>query len=156
MFVRGNRRTRTCRDPYVQSSTRLGEHVDLREFIRYNLDLPLTFTWIDEQGDECCGTGFTRDISSGGMYVFSDSHPDEATPVRCSVLLPRLDGAESMGGIEAVGRVVRRGLREHVADEPAGFALVGDCMVLCMRVNRSEYLLKKQKEEARNETKYVS
>jgi hypothetical protein len=131
---------------------RLGGHVELREFIRYNLDLPLTFTWINEQGDECHGTGFTRDISSGGMYVFSDSYPDETTPVRCSVLLPRLDGAESMGGIEALGRVVRRAAREPLADEPAGFALIGDCMVLCMRVNCSEYLLKKQREEARIET----
>ena len=135
---------------------RLGGHVDLREFVRYNLDLPLTFTWADEQGNECHGTGFTRDISSGGMYVFSDACPDEATSVRCSVLLPRLDGAESMGGIEALGRVVRRGAGEQYFDEPAGFALIGDCMVLCMRAHCRAYLLEKQKEDSRRAVRYVA
>jgi hypothetical protein len=122
--------------------------VDLRESVRYSLDLPLTFAWTDKHGRARQGTGFTRDISSGGMYVFSDCCPDEAASVRCSVLLPRLDGADSMGGIEAVGRVVRRGNPERSSDEPDGFALIGDCMVLSLRASSKASLAEK---EERNE-----
>jgi hypothetical protein len=125
--------------------------VELRASVRYSLDLPLTFAWKDNDGHERHGAGFTRDISSGGMYVFSDLCPEEAVIVRCSLLLPRLDGADSMGGIEAIGRVIRRGARDRCLDEPAGFAVMGDCMFLSLRATAKARLLEREEQHEQHQ-----
>jgi hypothetical protein len=46
--------------------------MERREQTRYGVRAPVGFEWIDK-GALCRGQGFTRDISSNGMFIYSNS-----------------------------------------------------------------------------------
>jgi len=70
------------------------------------MHVPVIFHWGDE-GRINGGTGFTRDISTGGVFVLSPIAPPVGTPVVLEVHLPPL-GASGPGlHVQSAGRVVR-------------------------------------------------
>jgi hypothetical protein len=101
--------------------------VDLRRAVRYRLDLPVTFRWSVEFGGDCIGMGFTRDISSSALFVFSEQCPPPDVYVSCEVMLPRLQGP-GYCQIIAKGRVVRT--EQDLQPRIHGFALAGDMLML--------------------------
>jgi hypothetical protein len=73
---------------------------------RYLINVPVVFHWSCE-GQVNGGTGFTRDISAGGVYVFSSTVPPVGSPVAMEVRLPPLAASGPGLRLQAEGHVVR-------------------------------------------------
>ena len=95
--------------------------MELRKRARSPLDLGVTFQWTND-GQDNFGAGSTRDISAGGMFVFSENCPPCNAQLICEVTAPRSRSAGSLQ-IKASGRVVRV---EDSQSGKRGFAVFGD------------------------------
>jgi hypothetical protein len=77
-----------------------------RNHQRYDLKATLSFSWMDEDGALYWHQGFTRDISAGGVFVWTDRVPPPRANVQIEIfvssLLPR-----SILVIRGEGQVVR-------------------------------------------------
>jgi hypothetical protein len=94
-----------------------------RDFKRLPMHAAVVFFWSDSAGAWQQGEGVTRDISTGGMFVWTDSLPQAGARIVVSVLLPRLDVTPVRMQVE--------GLVRHVRElECAGFGLHSDEVVL--------------------------
>jgi hypothetical protein len=74
-----------------------------RTSIRFPLEAPVTFSWMDENGSRQHGEGSSRDISEGGAFVFALVCPAVGSSVELRVPLEGLDTTR----IDLAGRVVR-------------------------------------------------
>jgi hypothetical protein len=102
-----------------------GEGVENRSTVRYQLRVPVLFSWENAQTRPREAGGFTRDMSIAGAYIICDVATDRP-PIHSSVavrlLLPPLEeGAHSIP-LSAEARVVRLGSKS----EDSGFAIVAD------------------------------
>jgi hypothetical protein len=89
---------------------------------RYDLRLPVLFSWTDRSGNVQKQGGFTRNISLDGLYVEGDVCPPVGASVTVEVLLPiahRLTAKSAR--LVATMRVVRVSCAKHMQ----GFAAVG-------------------------------
>jgi hypothetical protein len=94
---------------------------------RYELELPVTFRWRDQQGHERVGAGFTHDVSAMGMFIFSSDLPPRDGILHCEIKLPRLRDAGCVPVLVS-GKVVRI---ETGADwRQQGFAVSGEMLQL--------------------------
>jgi hypothetical protein len=91
--------------------------------VRYSLCLPLVFEWTDQSGTLIQQAGFTRDISTAGLYVSCSSSPPVNSTLRLQIVFPANQGIlrESLS-LTATAQVVR----SASAGELAGFAAVGE------------------------------
>jgi PilZ domain-containing protein len=97
--------------------------MERRRTVRYNLCLPLIFEWTDQNGTVIQEAGFTRDVSTSGVYVSCVNSPPINSILRLQIALPPNK------------QVLPDGLRLNVAaevlrfatdGEVAGFAAVGE------------------------------
>ena len=78
-----------------------------RHISRLPLKVPVIFRWRDRQGTRCRGNGFTRDLSSEGMFVVSDRCPPAGAAIKLNLILPALS-REALGlRMAGQGRVLR-------------------------------------------------
>lgn len=96
--------------------------VDRREQTRYGVRAPVDFEWID-RGVPHRGRGLTRDISSKGMFIISDSEPPEKSDVQVEVSFPRDEKAPSNLHLSSKALVVRVERPKSFA-EVRGFAIL--------------------------------
>ncbi len=99
----------------------LGNTVQPRRAVRFQMRLPVVFRCVDEHGNSCPGSGFTRDIGTGGLFVYSATPPALDAVVDLEVLLPLHEGGQGTR-LQASGKVVRV---EGQGDR-AGFAAISD------------------------------
>ena len=99
----------------------IGDVVQSRKALRFPMRVPVIFRWIDEQGHTSQGAGFTRDISTAGLFVYSATPPPADAAVNLEVLLPLHEGGQGTR-LEGPGRVVR----VEGQGERAGFAATSD------------------------------
>ncbi len=90
--------------------------MERRRWKRYDVRVPVVFTWRDPTGADHHGSGTTADISSMGVFVVCEQAvPPVLSPVSLQVLVPSL--ATRGKRLESAGTVVR------VKGKPAsGFA----------------------------------
>ena len=94
-----------------------------RKAVRYTLCLPVIFKWTDEGGSPVQEGGFTRDISTGGLYINCPKLPPIQTPLALEILLPPNKKVLSERlKLEATVEIVRVGTDA----EEQGFAAVGE------------------------------
>jgi hypothetical protein len=67
--------------------------LERREQIRFGVRALVKFEWIDGQGTRHQEQGFTRDISSRGMFIFSDSLPPTKADLQAEVFFGGIAGA---------------------------------------------------------------
>jgi hypothetical protein len=67
-----------------ETSRNGGSCLEQREHIRYRVRAHVDFEWMDE-GVLRRGRGLTRDISSKGMFIYSDSEPPPKADLRVNV-----------------------------------------------------------------------
>lgn|SRR5690349_21641907 len=103
--------------------------------MRYQLDLPVTFRWKDEQGQQRVGAGFTHDVSARGLFIFSDDVPEQDRWLSCEIKLPRLRESGCVP-VMVAGRVVRKGTGTDWRKR--GFAVVGQMLQLCNELSSDE------------------
>jgi hypothetical protein len=92
--------------------------VDLRQNKRYRLKVSVTFSWEQPDGSKARGEGYTRDISSSGVFVLTSDRLPSGTAVRLEVALPSLREKTSGTSLQTQGHVVR--------SEEIGFAAAAD------------------------------
>jgi hypothetical protein len=87
---------------------RSGTETDRRKTVRYSLRFPVLFRWIENETEERQGGGFSRDVSSGGIYVACDREcPPLNAKVRLEVLVPSAASEAVALKLTASGDVVR-------------------------------------------------
>ncbi len=101
----------------------IGYVVENRKFARYQLDLPVTFSWKDAEGRSRSGSGVIRDISAGGVFILAGASPPDGSAIRYETVLPQLEELFPSLRMEVEGRVLRA---EGTAEEKefSGFAAV--------------------------------
>ena len=62
--------------------------VEARNYNRYRLEVPVTFSWTDAQQTQQQGKGKTRDLSVRGAYIFATNLPPLNTSIGLNALLP--------------------------------------------------------------------
>ena len=101
-----------------------------RKFLRVPVGTRAVFTWGSQEGAEKRGKGVTRDISAGGIYLYTKTPPPVGSSIKLDMLLPKVRGAMEALRMKVMGRVVR----VHPPDEEerriSGFAAVTDRFVL--------------------------
>jgi hypothetical protein len=94
-----------------------------RKAVRYKLCLPVIFKWTDERGRPVQEGGFTRDISTVGLYISCPNLPPIQTLLALEILLPPNKKVLSERlKLEATVEIVRVGTDA----EEQGFAAVGE------------------------------
>src|SRR5436309_10214256 len=106
----------------VTSIRATGDAVQQRKSVRFHIRLPVIFRWNDEQGGRQQNGGFTRDISTGGLFVYSLIPPPSGVSVELEVMLPALEESGHGLRLRSEGRV----LRIERKCEHTGFAATGD------------------------------
>lgn len=85
---------------------------------RFELQLPVVYSWTDERGTSHQAGGFTRDISTEGVYIVASQRPPNGAVLRLEATLPPLEQAAEPLPLRALGLVRRVDAR--------GFALTSD------------------------------
>ena len=101
----------------------------LRRFARFKLEVPVLFSWRDENGSRRRARGYTRDLSPGGMYLVSPRCPPLGATVGLDAFLPPLSELAPPWRMHYHGRVVRSEPRPP-GQGPGGFAAVSNEVVL--------------------------
>jgi hypothetical protein len=84
-----------------------GEGLQQRTSVRYRLRVPVICNWTGPGGRLRCD-GFTRDISTQGVFVLCSTPPALGTAVVIELVFPPLEATSGVGPrLKAVGRVVR-------------------------------------------------
>jgi hypothetical protein len=96
--------------------------MELRKRVRYRLGTKAVFAWEDPKGNQLKGRGVTRDISLGGVFIFSSECPAVGKTVRLNVFLPPCQKSAPATRIATKGTVVRI---DHPpeGDNVSGFAV---------------------------------
>ena len=102
--------------------------MDRRRTTRYKLSAPVNFSWRNPGGSHHRGQGFTRDISSDGTFVLTDTCPPPGVLIQIEVLFPAME-KDSVLKMRAQGEVLRV---EAIAggDTNRGFAAICKSFVL--------------------------
>lgn len=80
--------------------------MERREQTRYRMAAEVTFTWLDSDGTNAKSSGRTRDISSKGMFIYSNVQPPEKADVQLELAFrPTKETQEFAMHVD--GRVVR-------------------------------------------------
>ncbi len=100
----------------------IGVRVEQRKSTRYSMRVPVNFQCSHQQQIMQAGTGFTRDISNEGVFVFSPAAPPVGIAIALEVHLPALAASGPTLRLQGEGHVVRV---EGTAKD-AGFAAVAN------------------------------
>jgi hypothetical protein len=97
--------------------------MERRRAVRYKLCLPLLFKWTDKSGTFMQEAAFTRDISTGGLFVTCANCPPIGATLSLEIMLPPNSEIRSHGlRLDATVHVVR--IASPI--EEKGFASAGD------------------------------
>ena len=93
---------------------------DRRKGSRYEVRVPIRFSWKGFSGAWFHGEGITRDVSVTGAYVYTHTRPPMNAVLHAEILLPRASGR---GDIRAECEMhVRRVDQDLRGSRRAGFA----------------------------------
>ena len=102
---------------------------EMRGAVRYAVQAPAFFTWSDLKSRVHRGEGLTRDVSSRGLYVWSEEGPPAGVVVDVEVLLPRFHEKTPGLRIEGRGRVTRVDSRLEKTPQ-IGFGVSSEIFIL--------------------------
>ena len=96
--------------------------MERRDYTRYGVRALVDFEWMDE-GVPQRGHGITRDISTKGMFIYSDVEPPEKADLCVNVFFRDVSPVPTKLSMRATGLVIRlepaTGFGEH-----RGFAIL--------------------------------
>jgi hypothetical protein len=85
----------------------LGNGLEQREQFRFGLRALVKFEWFDGVGVLHQEEGVTRDISSKGMFIFSNSQPPAKVDLRAEVFFSCMAGADTILELRVRALVLR-------------------------------------------------
>ena len=107
--------------------------MERREHTRYGVRAPVDFEWVDG-GVTRRGHGLTRDISTKGMFVYSDIEPPAKADLRVEVSFRNVTSLTTNLQMRAKGLVIRVEPATNAAS-PKGFAILNRSYELRNDVN---------------------
>lgn len=102
--------------------------MERRGATRFRLRLAVVFSWRDEQGIVQGSEGWSRDLSSRGIYVRADIVPPVGVAVEMNVFLPEPGYQIRAAEIHAKGLVVR--VDRRAGTQSSGFAAMNHTVLL--------------------------
>jgi hypothetical protein len=97
--------------------------MERREQIRFGVHAAVDFEWLDEEGVRQQGRGLTRDISSKGLFIYSDSQPPPRADLQVEVFFASITGANTNLQLRSRALVLR-GEPAMERGERHGFAVL--------------------------------
>lgn len=94
--------------------------MERRQHTRYSVRARVNFKWQDG-GILYIGSGLTRDISSNGMFIYSDSAPPEKADIELDISFHSAANADTNLQMSAAALVIRV---EGAAEGHSGFAVL--------------------------------
>jgi hypothetical protein len=107
------------------------ESLERRRQIRFGLRAPVHFSWTDRSGAIHKGDGFSRDISSHGVYVYAEWHvqPQSDADIKVDILLHSSSEAQRSVHMSGEAKVIR--VEPSATDEHSGgFVAASDSFVV--------------------------
>ena len=104
-----------------------GSVMERRGATRFRLRLAVVFSWRDEHGIVQGSEGWSRDLSSRGIYVRAEMVPPVGAAVEMNVFLPEPGYQIRAAELHAKGRVVR--VDRHTSTQ-SGFAAMNHTVLL--------------------------
>ena len=112
---------KSSRTTLLSGTARKREYrLERSDHTRYSVRAPVAFEWI-ENGEPRSGRGLTRDISSEGMFIYSDSEPPAKVEIQVEVFLGVSSEPPTKLRLKAKSLVVRTEVRP---DTLHGFAVL--------------------------------
>jgi hypothetical protein len=102
--------------------------MERRGATRFRLRLAVVFSWRDEQGIVQGSEGWSRDLSSRGIYVRADMVPPAGATVEMNVFLPEPGYQIRAAELHAKGLVVR--IDRRAGTQSSGFAAMNHTVLL--------------------------
>jgi hypothetical protein len=96
--------------------------IERRRAIRYPLQLPASFSWVDEGGIVRQGGGRTRNISEKGAFVDAPVCPPIYSSVELHFSLPALPDSNRGMNVQHTGETIRLEATEQ-GEQSWGFAI---------------------------------
>jgi hypothetical protein len=97
--------------------------MERRRAVRYKLCLPLLFKWTDGSRDPIQEAAFTRDISTGGVFISCVKCPPVGATLSLEIMLPPNSEIRSHAlRLDATAQVIRIASER----EERGFGVTGD------------------------------
>lgn len=97
--------------------------MERRTKVRYKLCAPVLLEWTDATGSVIRQGGFSRDISTGGLYIYCSKQPNINQSALCEVLLP-LNRERHFSGLRL--KAVINVVRIETEKKETGFAGTGE------------------------------
>lgn len=99
--------------------------MDLRKLLRVPVAVSAVVSWADPTGRLQRTSAVTKDMSSKGMFLFSDSPPPVGSSIQLEIPLPLLRYAETSVRVKADAKVVRiQPPLQGEEDLSSGFAVI--------------------------------
>jgi hypothetical protein len=105
-----------------------GNVMERRGATRFRLRLAVVFSWRDEHGTVQGSEGWSRDLSSRGIYVRADRVPPIGAAVEMNVFLPEPGYQIRAAELHAKGLVVR--IDRRAGAQSSGFAAMNHTVLL--------------------------
>ena len=102
--------------------------MELRKHIRFQVEVPIFFSWKDPRGIRQEGRGYTRDISPRGVFVYTEEIPPVGTYLSYEALFPALGKASTGLRMQVDGQVLR--VEPAAESRGGGFATIGEKFAL--------------------------
>jgi len=109
----------------------ISKPIERRRFIRYEMNVPVIFSWQGARGERVDGEGIARDIGMTGAYIFSSTCPPVGAVLQVEFLLPKPSG-KGETRIEGELRVLRV---ENNAFANGGSGFAGESLNLSLLAN---------------------
>ena len=81
--------------------------MNLRKATRYPLSCPALYRWASSEGLPQNGTGITRDVGVGGVFVQGDRSPPVGAQIELNIALPNCEDTGFGMRLRGVGSVLR-------------------------------------------------
>ncbi len=104
-----------------------------RKFRRMKIEVPVLISWPDSPS--VSADGFTRDVSSSGMFIITNSAPPLGSLVKLAVLVKRPSTQTSDLRITTSGRVLR--IETTTVNDTYGFAVQTESRLALSKVKNS-------------------
>jgi hypothetical protein len=113
-----------------KTTLNLGGCLERREQIRFGIHAVVDFEWLDGEGVRQQGQGLTRDISSKGLFIYSDFQPPAKADLQVEVFFDSVTGANTNLQLR-IKALLLRGEPATRQGERHGFALLNRSCKVC-------------------------
>lgn len=111
---------------------KLDDWLERRQQVRFQIHAVVEFEWFDGEGVRHRGRGLTRDISSKGLFILSDSRPPTKVDLQAEVFFGSISGSDTNLQLRTRAVVIRMESASRIGAHD-GFAVLNKSYKLMSR-----------------------